>query len=169
MLVDGDRQVARLLMLPGRQRAHERRRLGDDRVAVVEGDAADQVQALHRAGQDDHVLGADVNAAPGQALGDDLAQRRQVPGSGRTAGRLGRLRRIAREYARFERLERVRLGGRLPAAEADQVGADAERGRVGQRDRRPTDPVGQPGRSSGATAGVARAIARFYDRVEVTR
>ena len=43
MLVHRDRQIVRLLMLPRPERAHEHGRLGDDRVAVIEGDSADQV------------------------------------------------------------------------------------------------------------------------------
>ena len=61
MVVDRNGQVARLLVLPAAQRAHEGRRLGDNRVAVVEQYAADQVQALHRAGGDQDVVGANGN------------------------------------------------------------------------------------------------------------
>ena len=66
-----------------------------------------------------------MNAAAGQTLGDDLAQCRDALG------------RTVREHVwailqdrprirAFELPERVRLGGWLPAAEADQVGTDAE-------------------------------------------
>ena len=78
VLVDGDGQVARPLVLPGGEGAHERRRFGDDGVAVVECDATDQVQALQRPGEDHDALRADVDSAPPESFGDDLAQCQQA-------------------------------------------------------------------------------------------
>src|SRR6266508_4549778 len=131
VFVDAHAQVLRLLVLPGAQRAHEGRRFGDDGVAVVEQDAADQVQPLHRAGRDQHVLFGDLDAAfPAQAFGDDLAQRGQ-PFTWPVWQHVAPVFEDRLREGTLERFEGIQLRGRLPAAEADQVLANAQRGRIG--------------------------------------
>ena len=157
-VVDGNRQVARLLVLPGGQRAHERGRLGHDRVAVVERDAPDQMQALQRARQDDHVFGADVDAAAAPG-----ARRRSRAGpAGLRVGPYGSTSRpssrIAREKARCERLERVRsAAGCPPPKPIRSAPMPSEAGLETARSAAESQPVSQPGRVAGM-GRVASAI-----------
>ena len=149
MLVDRHAQVARLLLLPGGERAHEGWRFGDDGVAVVEGDAADQVQALQRPGRDDHVVGGGVDAALGEALGHQLAERRQSL-SGTVRQHVAAMVENGARKRALEGFHRVRLRRWLAAAKTDQVGADAKRrgvgdGSIGSRIGAVGVPGGEPG------------------------
>src|SRR5207237_8150638 len=104
---------------------HEGWSLGCDRVAVVKRDPADQVQALERSGEDGDVVRACLDAAVGQTLDDDLPQRWKTLAWSVRQNSPTVFADCSRERA-LERLDRVRLGRRLTATEADQVRADAD-------------------------------------------
>ena len=120
VVVGADRGVGRLARVERDQRAEERRVLGDHDVAGVEDELGDEVQALLRTLEDQHVRGRARDAVPRHALGDLLAQarppvRHRVLEHGRVTSQ-----EAVEHRAQLGHREQARV--RVPAPERDQVG-----------------------------------------------
>ncbi len=121
VVVDRHGDELGLVGAPGLQRAHVARPLGQDQVAGVDHDLADQVQRLLRTTGDEHVFRRGLDTVAGHVGHDPLAQRPEAFGG----AILQRLRPMARQNAvgrLAELVHREDLRRGHAAAEGDDVG-----------------------------------------------